>query len=151
MLVEPPKNKISHRNLALSKLKLNTDRNKIHTFSKHWPSGPMLSISRNVRLSVRVSVCLSVYSLLRYRLNIFWSPLPRVGCPIFLEIRNPWGKVVERSGLRFEHFCLNCLKSPHKKKFFLTDFALQNIVETTLPDGLEISGRRGVSLILAYL
>ena len=30
-------------------------------FSKHWPSGPMLSISRNVRpsvcLSVRVSVC----------------------------------------------------------------------------------------------
>ena len=28
------------------------------------------------------------------------------GCPIFLEIRNPWGKVMERSGLRFEHFCL---------------------------------------------
>ena len=26
--------------------------------------------------------------------------------PIFLEIRSPWGKVMERSGLTFEHFCL---------------------------------------------
>ena len=33
-------------------------------------------------------------------------PLPEVGCPIFLEIRNPLGKVMERSGLTFEHFCL---------------------------------------------
>ena len=32
------------------------------TFSKHWPSGPMLSISRNVRLSVvRPSVRTSVH------------------------------------------------------------------------------------------
>ena len=30
------------------------------TFSKHWPSGPMLSISRNFHLGVCVSVCLSV-------------------------------------------------------------------------------------------
>ena len=29
-------------------------------FSKHRPSGPMLSISRNVLMFVRVSVCLSV-------------------------------------------------------------------------------------------
>ena len=37
----------------------------------------------------------------------------------------------------------NCLKSPRKKKFvFFADFALQNMVETTLPDGLETSGRR---------
>ena len=45
-------------------------------------------------------------SLLRYRLNVFLPQLPEVGCPIFLEIQNPWGKVMERSGLRFEHFCL---------------------------------------------
>ena len=51
-------------------------------------------------------VCLSVCSLLRYRLTVFLPPLPEVGCPIFLEIRNPWGKVMERSGLTFEHFCL---------------------------------------------
>ena len=31
------------------------------------------------------------------------------------------GKVMERSGLRFEHF--------------FADFALQNMLETTLPDG----------------
>ena len=34
-------------------------------------------------------------------------------------------------------------KSPREKKFFFfADFALQNMVETTLPDGLETSGRR---------
>ena len=62
-------------------------------FSKHRPSGPRLSISRFVHMSV----CLSVCSLLRYRLTVFLPPLPEVGCPIFLEIRNPWGKVMERS------------------------------------------------------
>ena len=79
-------------------------------FSKHQPSGPMLSISRFVRpsvcLSVCLSVCVSVCSLLRYRLTVFLPPLPEVGCPTFLEIRNPGGKVMERSGLRYEHFCL---------------------------------------------
>ena len=39
-------------------------------------------------------------------LTVFLTPLPEVGCPIFLEIRHPWGKVMERSGLRYEHFCL---------------------------------------------
>ena len=34
--------------------------------------------------------------------NGLLPPLPEVGCPIFLEIRNPWGKVMERSGLTFE-------------------------------------------------
>ena len=70
-------------------------------------------------------------------------PLPKVGCPTFLEIRNPWGRVLERSGLRIEHFLLGSgLKSPRKKSFFFADFALQNMVETTLPDGLETSGQR---------
>ena len=70
----------------------------------------MLSKSRNVRLSVclcvRVCVRLFVCSLLRYRLNVFLPQLPQVECPIFLEIRNPWGKVIQRCGLRYEHFCL---------------------------------------------
>ena len=47
-----------------------------------------------------------IFSLLRYPLTVFLPPLPKVGCPIFLEIQNPWGKVMERSGLTFEHFCL---------------------------------------------
>ena len=66
----------------------------------------MLSISQNVRMSVRLSVSQSVCSLLRYRLNVFLPPLPEVGCQISLDIRNPWGKVMERSGLRLQHFCL---------------------------------------------
>ena len=81
------------------------------TFSKHRPSGKMLSISRNVRLSVGVFVRVSVCSLLRYRLNVFLPPLPEVGCPIFLEIRNPWGNEMETSGLRFEHYCLKIVKN----------------------------------------
>ena len=51
---------------------------------------------------VHVSMC----SLLRYRLNVFLPPLPEVECPIFLEIQNCLGKVVERNGRKFEHFCL---------------------------------------------
>ena len=47
---------------------------------------------------------MSVYSLLRYRFNVFLPPLPKVGCPDFLEIWNPWGKVMERRGLRVENF-----------------------------------------------
>ena len=49
---------------------------------------------------------LTFFLLLRYRLTVFLPPLSEVRCPIFLEIRNPWGKVMERSGLTFEHFCL---------------------------------------------
>ena len=74
----------------------------------------------SVCLSVRVCVC----SLLRYRFNVFLPPLPKVGCPIFLEIRNPWGKVIERSGLRFEHFCLKIVKNRRAKKSFFCWFCL---------------------------
>ena len=88
-------------------------------------------------LSVRLSVRLSVGSNLRYRLNVFLPPLPEVGCPIFLEIWNIWGKLMERSGLRLEHFCLEVVLNRQKK---MADFSLQNKVETTLPDRLETSG-----------
>ena len=53
-----------------------------------------------------MTVCPSVCSLLRYRLNAFLPPLPKVGCPKILDIRTPWGKEMERNGLRFENFCL---------------------------------------------
>ena len=103
----------------------------------------MLSISQNVRLSVRLSDRVFVCSLLRYRLTVFLPPLPKVRSPIFIEIRNPSGKVTERSGLRLEHSCLKIVKNAARKKvFFVAYFALQNMVETTLPNGLETSGCR---------
>ena len=56
---------------------------------------------------------------------VFLPPLPALGCPIFLEIRNPWGKVMERSGLAFEHFFWKWSKiAAQKKVFFFADFAL---------------------------
>ena len=51
---------------------------------------------------------------------------------------------MERSGLRFEHFSLEVvLNCCGEKKLIFADFALQNMVETILPGGLETSGRRG--------
>ena len=78
---------------------------------------------------------MSVCSLLRYHLNVFLPPLPEVGCPKFLEIQNPWGKIMERSGLRFEHFVWKWSKIAVQKKVFFADFAVQNMLKTTLPDG----------------
>ena len=50
---------------------------------------------------------------------------------------------MQRSGLTFEHFSLEVAENCRaKKEFFFADFVLQNMVETTLPDGLETSGRR---------
>ena len=80
----------------------------------------MLSISRFVRLSVCPSVRPSVCSLLRYRLTVFLPPLPEVRCQIFLDIQNHWGKVMERSGLRYEHFCLKIVENRRAKKSFFS-------------------------------
>ena len=48
---------------------------------------------------------------------------------------------MERNSLTFEHFSLKIVKN-RRPFFFFADFALQNMVETTLPDGLETSGQR---------
>ena len=54
---------------------------------------------------------------------VFLPPLPKVGCPIFLEIGSPWGKVMKRSGLTFEHFCMEMVLNRRTKKvFFFADF-----------------------------
>ena len=66
-------------------------------------------------------VCVSVCSLLRYRLNVFLPPLPEIEYPNLLEILNPWGKVMERSGLRFENFYKIAAQ---KQACFWANFAL---------------------------
>ena len=85
-----------------------------------WADAFYKSKCPSVCLCVRLSVC----SLLRYRLTVFFPPLPEVGCPIVLEIRNPWGKLMERSGLRYEHFCLKLSKIAAQKKSFFLHFSL---------------------------
>ena len=86
--------------------------------------GPLGRCFLKVEMSVCPSVCpcvrLCVCSLLRYRLTVFLPPLPKVGCPIFLEIRNSWGKVMERRGFRYEHFCLKIVDNRRAKKSFFS-------------------------------
>ena len=60
----------------------------------------------SVCLSLCMSVCLSVCPLFMYQIfRPILPPLPKVECPKVVEIRNPWGKDLERSGLRIKHFC----------------------------------------------
>ena len=78
--------------------------------------------------SVCPSVCLSVCSLLRYHLNVFLALFPKVGCPQFSEIWNPWGKVMERSGLRLKKKKTfsnkGCKIAAQTKSFFVGVFRL---------------------------
>ena len=66
------------------------------------------------------SLLFSVFFGFRSFLMVFLPPLPEIGCPIFLEIRNSWGKVLERSGLRYEHFCLKIFENRRAKKSFFS-------------------------------
>ena len=113
-----------------------------------WADAFQKSICPSVCLFVRLSVCPSVCSLL----PVFLLPLPEIGCPIFLEIWNPWGKVMERSGLRFEHFWfVSSLKSLCKKKFFLWLFSLTKHGGNHASRWIRDLWSKGISLILAYL
>ena len=102
--------------------------------------------------SVCPSVCWSVCSLLRYRLNVFLPPLLEVRCPIFLEIWNSWGKIVERSGLRYENFCLKIVENCRaKKKFDFCWFCLTKLDGNHASRWIRDLWSKGVSLILTYL
>ena len=102
----------------------------------------MLSLSPNVHLSVCVCVSVRLFTF-EVPCNGLFAPTSRSWMSNILEIRNPWGKVMERSGLTIKHFSLEVVSNRRaKKSLFLADFSLQNMVETTLPDGLETSGRR---------
>ena len=39
-----------------------------------------------------------------FKLNVFLPPFPEVQCQNFFDFMNPWGKVMQRRGLRFETF-----------------------------------------------
>ena len=120
-------------------------------FSKHWPSGPMPKCP-SVCLSVRLSVCLSVCSLVRYRSTVFLPPLPEVGCPIFLEIRNPWGKSNGKKWSQIWTFLFeSCLKLPRKKKVFFCWFCLTKHGGNFASQWIRDLWSKGLLLILTYL
>ena len=65
-------------------------------------------------------VCVCVCHTLSLRLAVFLPPIPEVQCLNFLDIWNPWGKLIERSGLRFEFFFAQklCKIAAAKKVFY---------------------------------
>ena len=75
-----------------------------------WGKGMERSVLRYEHFCLKLSKIAAqkkvFFFLSFFTFEVFLPPLPKVGCPIFLEIQNPWGKVMERSGLTFEHFCL---------------------------------------------
>ena len=76
---------------------------------KKWCQIWKLFLMKGVKSPRRKKFFTDFFSICYFRLNVFLPPLPEVGCPIFLEIWNSWGKVMERSGLTFEHFCLEMI------------------------------------------
>ena len=92
-------------------------------FSKHRPSGPMLSISRNVRLCVCLSVCLFTFEV---PFNILFTPTSRSRMSNIFRDSESLGKSNEKKWSQIWTILFeNCLKSPRKKKvFFFTFFVL---------------------------
>ena len=104
----------------------------------------MLSITRNVHMFVCVFVCLSVCVFtFEVPFKGLFAPTSRSWMSNILKDSESFGKSNGKSGLTFKHFCLEGVLNRRAKKIsFFADFSLQNMVETTLPDGLETSGRR---------
>ena len=99
-----------------------------------------LSVCPSVRLFVRLSVC----SLLRYSLNVFLPQLPQSRMSHIFRDSESLGKgngnkVV--SDLNIFVWKWSEIAT-QKKVCCFADFTLQNMVETTLPDGLETFGQR---------
>ena len=121
-----------------------TWKKTIFTESALWVDAFYKSNCPSVCLSVCPSVCLSV------RVFTFEVPFERLFAPIsrsrmsniFRDLES-LGKSNGKKWSQIGTFLFGSgLKLRRKKKFFLADFALQNMVETTLSDGLATSGRR---------
>ena len=94
----------------------------------------------SVSVSVCPSVCLFTFEVLFKRL---FAPTSQSWRSNIFKDSESLGKSNGKKWSQIWTFLFgNGLKSPNKKKFFLADFAVQNKVETTLPDELETSGRR---------
>ena len=95
-------------------------------FSKHRPSGPMLSISRNVRLSVcpsvRLSVCVFTFEV---PFNGLFAPTSRSRMSNIFKDSESLGKSNGKKWSQIWTFLFeDCRKSPRKNSFFLHFFGL---------------------------
>ena len=146
----PPKNKHLERSLKSFKNHWGGGPGLENTqikaaFSKHRPSGPMLSISQNVRLRVR----LSTFELPFKRL---FAPTSQSRMSNIFVIWNSWVKVMERRGLRLEHFCLEVVLNCQTKKIvFFGGFCLTKHGGNHTSQWIRDLWLKGVSLILPYL
>ena len=90
-------------------------------FSKHRPSGPMLSISRNVR----PSVCLFTFEV---PFTGLFAPTSRSRMSNILRDSESLGKSNGKKWSQIWTFLFeNCLKSPRKKSFFLHFFRSSSV------------------------
>ena len=109
------------------------------SFSSNRPTGPIRSSSCNV--CVLLFVCLSPFHVIDF--EAYFDPTSRSRMSKIFRDLESLGKSAGKKWSQNWTFLLGGgLKLPRKKSLFFDDFALQNIVETTLPDGLETSGRR---------
>ena len=89
-------------------------------FSKHRPSGPMLSISRFVRLSVRPCVCVFTFEVPFKRL---FAPTFRSRMSnIFTDLESLGNNNGKKWSQIWTFLFENCQKLRHKKKFFFSTF-----------------------------
>ena len=112
--------------------------------------GPLGRFDLVIAMSVCLCVCLSLF--MWYILRPILPPLPKVQYPKFLEIRNPWGKVLERSGIRIENFVGMWSKiAAQKKVFFCCWFCLTKHGGNHASRWIRDLWSKVISLILAYL
>ena len=122
-------------------------------FSKHQPSGPMLSISRNVRLSVCLWVCVSV-CLFPFEVPFkrLFAPTSRSRMSNIFRDSESLGKSNWKRWYNIWTFLFdNCLKLPGKKNCVFCWFCLTKHGGNHASRWIRYLWSKGVSQILAYL
>ena len=90
-------------------------------------------------MSVCLSLCLFTFEVPFKRL---FAPTSQSRMSNIFKVSESLGKNNEKNGSDLNIFVWKWSKIAAQKKFFFADFILQNMVKTTLPDGLETSGQR---------
>ena len=73
---------------------------------KKWSQIWKLLLIKGVKSPRRTKFFLRIFFHLFTLLNCLFAPFSEVQCLNFLDFQNPWGKIMERNGLRYENFCL---------------------------------------------